>query len=229
MLTKKKRISKKEMKEDKLVTSYYSAHNFFVENQAKILIGLGAVALVVVAVILFSNKKSNDDLTAAALLSKVIPVFEAGQYQEAVDGQPSSNIKGLKSIVEDYGSTENGEVAKIYLAHAYTFLNKWEEAYNYYSDYGGSNVILKSTALAGEAAYYETKENYKEAAGLYKKAAKNSDTNPSNAEYLLKAGINFIKTGNKEEAESLFNEIKEKYKTSPVVQELDRYLIQLKG
>lgn len=229
MLTKKKRISKKEMKEDKLVTSYYSAYNYFVENQAKILIGLGAIALVVVAVILFSNKKSNDNLTAAAQLSKIIPVFEAGQYQEAVDGQPSSNIAGLKTIVDDFGSTENGEVAKIYLAHAYTFLNKWEEAYNYYSDYSGSNTIFKSTAQAGEAAYYETKEDYKEAANLYKKAAQYSETNPSNAEYLLKAGINFIKLGNKAEAESIFKEIKEKYKTSPVVQEIERYLIQLNG
>lgn len=229
MLTKKKRISKKEMKEDKLVTSYYSAYNYFAENQARILIGLAAVALVVVAIVLISNKKSNDNLAAANQLAKVIPLYESGSFQEAIDGQKAANIVGLKSIVENYGSTENGESAKIYLANAYTFVNNLDEAYKLYDDYSGSNKLFLSTALAGKASYYETKSEFKKAADLYKKAAQITAGNPSNAEYLLKTGINLMKLGKKEEAKSLFKEIKNEYKFSPVVQEIDRYLIQVEG
>lgn len=229
MLTGKKRITKKEMKEDKLVTSYYKAYNFFLENQAKILIGLGVVALIVVAVILFSNKKSSDNLESANLLSKVIPLYESGLYQEAIDGQPSTNIIGLKKIVEEYGNTENGETAKIYLANSYAMLGKWGEAYKLYDDYDGSNQFFEATALAGKAAYFENKNDFQKAADLYKKASKISKTNPANPEYLFKTALNVIKLGKNEEAKSLFKEIKNDYKFSIVVQEIDRYLSQLEG
>jgi len=229
VLSGKKRITKKEMKEDKLVTSYYSAYNFFMENQAKILIGLGVVALIVIAIVLISNKRSSDNLTSANLLAKVIPLYESGMYQEAIDGQPSSNIVGLKSIVDEYGSTENGESAKIYLANSYSFLGKWDEAYKVYDSYSGSNPFFEATALAGMAAYYENKNDFKEAAELYRKASKISKTNPANPEYLLKTAINIMKLGKKDEAKSLFKEIKNEYKFSVVVQEIDRYLSQLEG
>jgi tetratricopeptide (TPR) repeat protein len=229
VLTKKKRISKKEMKEDKLVTSYYGAYNYFLENQARILIGLALVALVIVAIVLISNKRANDNLAAGNQLAKVITLYESGSFQEAIDGQPASNIVGLKSIVENYGSTENGETAKIYLANAYTYVNNPDEAFKLYDDYGGSNSLFKSTALAGQASYFESKNDYKKAADLYRNAAQISAGNPSNAEYLLKTGINLMKLGKNEEAESLFKEIKNDYKFSPVVQEIDRYLIQVEG
>jgi tetratricopeptide (TPR) repeat protein len=229
VLSGKKRISKKEMKQDKLVTSYYSAYNYFLENQAKILIGLGVLALIVVAVILISNKKSSDNLNAANLLAKVVPLYESGLYQEAIDGQPSSNITGLKNIVDEYGSTESGQTAKIYLANSYSFLDKWEEAYKLYDSYGGSNPFFEATALAGQASYYELKNDNKKASELYKKAAKISKTNPANPEYLFKTALNLMKLGKNDEAKSLFKEIKNEYKLSVVVQEIDRYLHQLEG
>jgi tetratricopeptide (TPR) repeat protein len=229
LLAGKKRISKKEMKEDKLVTSYYSTYNFLMENQAKILIGLGAVALIIIAVILISNKRSDDNFEAARLLAKVIPLYESNLFQEAIDGQPSSNIVGLKKIVDDFGSTENGENAKIYLANSYSLLGRWEEAYKLYDSFGGSNLLFESTSLAGQAHYYEIKGDYKKASSLFEKAAKISKTNPSNAEYLFKSALNLMKLGKNNEAKSIFKEIKNEYKFSVVVQEIDRYLNQLEG
>lgn len=229
MLEKKKKITKKEIKQDTLVTTYYKAYNFFLENQAKILIGIAAVALIVVAIIIFSNKRQSDNLAAANLLTKVIPLYEAGQFQEAIEGQKSTNVVGLKNIVENYGSTEQGEIAKIYLANCYLFLGKIEDAYEFYKDYDGSNPIFKATALAGEAAYYEYKKEYEKAADAYKNAAKISKENPSNPEYLLKAGINLIKLGKKEEAKAIFENIKKDYKTYPQVRQVDRYLVQVES
>jgi tetratricopeptide (TPR) repeat protein len=217
------------MKQDKLVTSYYGAYNFVKENQFKILIGFAAVALVIVAVVLISNKKSSDNVAAAGQLSKVLPLFEGAMYQDAIEGQKTSNIPGLKEIVDNYGSTEYGETAKIYLAQAYSLTNKLEEAFETYDSYSGSNPLFESTALAGKASYFENKQEFAKAADLYKKAAKISVSNPSNAEYLLKAGTNLLKLDKKEEAKSLFEEIKKDYKFSPVMQEIDKYIIQVEN
>jgi len=229
VLERRKKISKKQMKEDKLVTTYYKAYNFFIEYQAKVLIGAAVVALVVVAIVLFSNKRSSDNRNAAELLSKVIPLYEAGQFKEAVDGIASSRILGLKKIVSDYGSTENGETAKIYLANSYVILGNLDLAYEAYNSYSGSNPLFKATALAGKAGCLEIKKDYEKAADLFKDAAKVSKGNPANSEYLLKAGIDFIKLRKKEEAKSVLETIKKDYKNTSAFYELDRYLIQVEN
>jgi len=229
VLEKRKKISKKQIKEDKLVTSYYQAISFFQDYQAKILIGAGIVAVIIVAVILWNNQRSSNNLKAAELLSKVIPLYDAGSYKDAVEGQKVANITGLKEIVEKYGNSEQGEVAKIYLANSYSLLGNDEAAYKIFDDYSGSIPEFKSAALAGKAAYMETKKNYEKASDLYKDASKVTKSNPSNPEYLLKAGIDLINIGKKDEAKKLFETIKKEYKTSPVVNELDRYMVQVQS
>lgn len=229
MLEKRKKFSKKQIKEDKLVTTYYQVYNYFLENQAKILIGLAVVAIIVVAVILFGNKKKTDNLKAEALLVKVIPLFEANSFKEAIEGQPSAKIVGLKNIVSEFGSTESGETAKIYLANSYAMLGKNNDAYDVYDSYSGSNPLYQASALAGMAGCLEAKNEFEKANDLYQKAAKISKANPANSEYLLSAGINLIKLGKKEEAKQIFEIIKKDYKTTSAFYELDRYLIQIEG
>jgi TolA-binding protein len=229
VLEKRKKISKKQIKEDKLVTSYYQAISFFQDYQAKILIGAGIVAVIIVAVILWNNQRSSNNLKAAELLSKVIPLYDAGSYKDAVEGQKVSNITGLKEIVEKYGNSEQGEVAKIYLANSYSLLGNDEAAYKIFDDYSGSIPEFKAAALAGKAAYMESKKDYEKASDLYKDASKVIKSNPSNPEYLMKAGIDLINIGKKDEAKKLFETIKKEYKTSPVVNELDRYMVQVQS
>lgn len=229
MLERKKKITKKQMKEDTLVTTYYRVKNFVFEYQAKILIGAAAVALVVVAGILFANKAMNDNKKAAGMLSKIIPLYESTAFKEAIDGQPSTNLIGLKKIVSDYGSSENGETAKIYLGNSYLMLGQTEDAYKAFNDYSGSNPLFKATALAAKAGILESKKELEQAADLYKDAANVSKNNPSNSDYLLRAGIISLNSGKKEEAKSIFEMIKKDYKNSAAFSEVDRYLIQLES
>lgn len=227
MLTKKKKLTKKEIKEDKLVEFYYKTQSYIVENKNKVLMYVGAFAVVVVAVILFLNYRSSRNEEAGKLLSRVMDLYEQGAYLEVIEGKQGTNLVGLKKIVGDYGSTENGETAKIYLANAYAFLGQYDKAFELYEDYGGSNDIYKAAALAGQAGYYANKEDYEKAANLFKKAANVSEINPSRPDYLLRAGINFMKADQKDEAKALFQIIKDNYKTSTAFAQVDRYFTEL--
>jgi tetratricopeptide (TPR) repeat protein len=227
MLSKRKKLTKKEIKQDKLVEFYYKSQQYIEENKNKVLIYVGAFALVVVAVIFFLNFRSSRNEEAGKLLSRVMDLYEQGAYLEAIEGKQGTNLVGLKKIVEDYGSTENGETAKIYLANAYAFLGQYDKALDYYKDYSGSNDIYKAAALAGQAGYYASKGEYEKAAELFKKAANVSEINPSRPDYLLRAGINFMKAGQKDEAKELFQIIKDDYKTSTAFAQVDRYFTEL--
>ncbi|MEO8398843.1 MAG: tetratricopeptide repeat protein, partial [Ignavibacteriaceae bacterium] len=224
MLTKKKKLSKKEIKEDKLVVSYYKARGYFEENKNRVLLYVGSL-LVLIAVVFFyiQNKKQNNQ-EASAQLSRVMDLYDKGSYLEAIEGRAGTNIKGLKYIVNEYGSTENGETAKIYMANSYFMLGKTDEAFKYYKDYGGDNDIFKASALAGQAGYQASQNKFEEAADLYKKASRISEEDVLNPEYMLKAGINYIKAGKEEVAKELLEKIKKDYTTSSAFREVDKYL-----
>ncbi len=228
MLEKKKKFSKKEIKEDQLVTSYYKATKFFEEYQSKIYIGLVAVAVIIGAIVLYSNKLESDNLDASGALAKVLPLYEMGSYKEAIEGTPAADILGLKAIAGKFGGTEQGEMAKVYLGHAYYFSGDFDNAEDAYGDYSGDNKDMAATCIAGKAGCAVAKSDYKSAASLFEKAANVSKYNPLNAEYLVKAAANYIKAGDKEEAEELLKIVKNDYKTTRMAGEADKYLALVK-
>ncbi len=224
MLAKKKKITKRQIKEDKLVTTYVKLQEFYEEYQQKIFIGAAILAVLIVGLLLYNNKVKEDNSKAAAELSKVIPLYNAKAFQEAIDGKPENNIMGLKKIVEEYGSSEQGENAKIYLANSYYMIGDIENALKYYEDYGGSVATFKATSLAGIGACYEAMGNYGDAAEFYSKAAFVTKENPQIPNYLFRAGVNYFKTGQKKAAKKLFLMIKNEYKKSDYVAKAQNYL-----
>jgi len=224
MLQKKKKLSKKEIKEDTLITFYNSSRNFFEDNKNKILMYSGVLVLVAALVYFYSNQKAKENETAGLELSRVMDLYDQGQYLEAIEGKQGSNIIGLKRIVEEYEGTENGETAKIYLANCYSFLGNYEEAFKYFDDYSGSIDYFEAASLAGQAGYYAMNQNFEKAANLYLNASRVSALNAQNPDYMLNAGIYFLKIGDDDEAKILFNKIKEDYPSSLAYREVDKYL-----
>ncbi len=224
MLTKKKKISKKEIKQDKLVEVYYKAYGYLEENSSRVLLYAGVLVVVVLAAIYYINNKKENNTKAEVQLSKVMDIYDQGSYLEAIEGRPSQNITGLKKIVEDFGSTENGETAKIYLANSYEMLGKSSEALKYYEDYDGSIPMYKATALAGQAGIYAGQKEYGKAADLFKNASRISKFNVLNPDYILDASINYLNSGKDDEAKDLLESLKKDYPTSQATRKATEYL-----
>jgi len=224
MLQKKKKLSKKEIKEDKLINFYKSSMDFFEKYQSKIFIYAGVLVIVVAAIIWYQNQKSENDAKAGLELSRIMTLYDQGSYLEAIEGKQGTNIIGLKRLVDEYSGTENGETAKIYLANCYSFLSKYDEAFKYYEDYDGSIDYFIAASLAGQAGHYAMNGDYKKAANLYLNASKQSSVNSQNPDYMLNAGIYFLKADEKDEAKILFDKIKEDYSSSLANREVDKYL-----
>lgn len=227
MLQKKKKLSKKEIKEDKLINFYKSSVNFFENYKNKVFTYSGVLVLVAAVVYFYLNQKSENDQKAGLELSRIMALYDQSLYLEAIEGRQGTNIIGLKRLVEEYGGTENGETAKIYLANSYAFLGNYDEAIKFYEDYSGSIDYFEAASLAGQAGYNATKGNYEKAADLYLRASKQSKINSQNPDYMLNAGIYLLKTGEKDESKILFNKIKEEYPTSLAFREVDKYLAMI--
>lgn len=226
MVKAKRSFSKKEIREDKLITSYYKTIDFYEGNKSVIQIVAAALLVIVVGAVIYGNSRLQANEEANTQLGRMMPVYDQGNYLEAIEGRPGTPMIGLAAIVEEYGSTSYGEVAKIYLGNAYYFLGRYEEALAAYEDYSGDNDLMQSAAYAGIAAYYEAVNNAEEAADYYQRAAEVSSANALNPKYLINASVNLLEIGEKEEAKKLLESIKRDYKQTVYSREVDRYLQQ---
>jgi len=231
MLKPKKRIAKKEIKEDTLVKISSEATVFYYENKKYVQYGIVALIVLIGAFYVMRKNRTEANEKATSDLSKVMAIYEAGatdpqQYTLAISGQPERNITGLKEIVDNGGGSSAGETARFYLANAYYYTGKYDDALTQYDNYSGDSPILKAAAYAGLAACYEVKKDYAKAASAYERAAGAATGLSTVPEFLSLSARCLGKSGEKEKAISLLKRIKKEFPTSTAAREADRYIAQ---
>ena len=107
MLKPQKKISKREIKEDKLVTKYFEARKW-IDDNTKILsyVGIGLAAIIVIG-FLWTKSRADSNEKATAMLAKVTPYYDDGRYDLAINGVPQEGTQGLQAIVNELGSTQS--------------------------------------------------------------------------------------------------------------------------
>jgi tetratricopeptide (TPR) repeat protein len=226
VLTAKKKISVREaVPKSASANFFYDAQDWLKQN-AKIVGGvvIGLVAIIVVWYF-YSTGKAADDVEANRMLRQVMPLYGQQQYKIAITGDPNQKIPGLETIVEKYSSTPTGQAAVIYLANAYLYTDELDKAYETFDDASPDSDILRAAALAGKAAVYEAKKNFKEAAPLFEKAANTIDNDLLTSAHHLSAGRAYGLAGNKEKAKQMLELVKEA-KSTRYHQEADKLLAQ---
>ena len=231
MLTPKKRITKKEIKQDPLFTAIGQLEVFYEQNKKYVSYALTGIVVIVIAVFMYINNRRANEEKAAAEFGKVFGLYDRAvndpkQYTTAINGQADRSIMGLKTIVENYGGTESGELARFYLANSYFNLGQYDEALKQYDSFSGGDKLLSASALAGLAGCYEARKEYGKAASNYEKAASVILNTSSTPEYLNAAARCYGLSGEKEKAIALLKRLKKEYPTSSFAREADRYISQ---
>ncbi len=227
MLRPKKKISKRELKQDALVTTYAELTSFYETHKKNISIGITALVVVIIAAVVYFKNRSDNNEMAMTQLGSVYAIYDAGQYQLAIDGIPERNIRGLRSIVENYGSSNAGNIARFYLAGAYYQLGNYDEALKFFEDCSPADELMAVSRLAGMADCYEAKGEYLKAAENFEKAASKNSKDVSIADNLNNAARNYARAGEKEKALDLYRRLKKNYPSTTYGREADRYIEQL--
>lgn len=232
MLKPKKKIAKKELKQDTLLTTYVKTSGFYYENKKYINYALTALVVIAIAVVIFINNRRTNNEKATLELGKVIAILEANptdpaSIKMAIDGQPAQGLVGLRAIVGSYGGTEAGNLAKYYLGNAYYLTGAYEDALENYEDFSGSDPLLTSGAKAGEGATLEALRRYDEAGKAFESAWRSNPDGILAAEHLTSAARCFALAGDRDEAMRLLRKVKEEFPRSASAQEADRILTRL--
>jgi len=218
---------RKHQTEEKLMTTYYKAVDFFDKNKKHVYTALTIAVIAIAGIILMVNKKKANNEIASIEVSKVQQVYNAGNFQQAINGDSLGSSKGLLYIVNEYGSTESGEMAKIMLANSYYNERDFDNAEKYYKEYSGGNKILKVAAAAGLASVMEARNNYADAASQFEKTAEMDKENPFIDQYLFYAAKNYYRANDFDKSKKLFDKLKEDFPKSKFNQESERYRVSI--
>lgn len=205
-----KRVTKKQMKEDKLVTTAFKTSEYIQKNPTPFIVGGIVVAVVFAAVLLLmwsSDKKKSESTT---LLSRARIAMETGQ--------PESGISDLETLINDFGGSAQAGTAAMTLANYYYRNKEYDKALKNFqvviSDYGKEDLV-RASAASGAAACFETAGNRAEAAKYYRMAAEAFPDRIWAPEQFKWAIYNYLAAGDTTAAISAINELTKLYETTP--------------
>ncbi len=228
MLRPKKKLSKRELKQDKLITTYFQIYDRIYDYRRQLIIAGVAILIVALGAVLYYNNLRAENERALTELGKVYPLYDEGNYERAINGIPEQNVMGLRDIAANYKRTEAGRIAAFYLANAYYHLGNYDDAYRYFDDFRGSDELLNASALAGKAAIYEIRGENKQAAELFEQAATRFGKTAVTPENLKHAGRNYFEAGELSRALRIFERIQEEYPESAFSRDVERYIAQIR-
>lgn len=222
MLKPRTRLTKKKIKEDKLVTAYFKAIDYYQLYQKYILGGLGALVLLIVLIIFISQTRKANELNASGELAAARAELARMNFPAGIDS--------LQKIIVRYDGTRSAGDATFYLANTYFLQKQFDLAQKYFNEYldsysGDENT--RYSAMVGLAACFEEKEDFKAAAEMYEKAANKHDAVFNAAEGLLSAGRCYLAAGLKEKARTVLQRLLEKYPESAFKNEAELKLAEL--
>jgi len=200
----------------------------FIEQNKNTIFGVVAGVLGLILVVFAYNNlyKAPQNVEAMEMMSAAQTQFEQDSFERALVN-PATGKSGFLDIVDNYGSTAAGNLAKYYAGISYLNLGNYDAAISYLEDFkaGGTVTPIMKAGALGDA--YSEKGEMDKALSMYKKAANTDKVDVLTAYYLMKYGMLSEVQGNKEDALSAYNEIKSKYPSTPSGRDIDKYIIRV--
>ena len=196
---------------------------FIEKNKKKLTIVAAAIVVVALAIWAYVALVAQPrQVRAAEDMFAAEQWFNEGNFEQALNG--NDQYMGFADIIDEYGSTKSGNLAKYYAGICQLNLGQYDEAIDLLKSYKGKDLFTGAEALMLIGDAYAELENAADAAKYYEKAAAKSQNLIVAHTALWKAGMMYISLGNNEAAVKAFQQIKDNYPESPEYSEADKYI-----
>lgn len=173
MPKKLKRPAKKIEEADEFISTFARARKGFIENWRLFAIGFVLLVLIVVVVVLWMRTLEQNEKHASFLLSQgVTKLKEADGLTGEEAGDTYNEALGvLRNLIEEYGSTESGELGFFYLGKCLSRLKRYGEATQQYEKFlsmDRNNQLYHSLALRSLGFAYQNEKDYEKALACFR-------------------------------------------------------------
>lgn len=152
--------------------------------------------------------------------------FDSDSLNRALYGD--GNALGFIDIADDYGSTTTGNLAKYYAGICFLKLGNFDEAISYLKDYDPVDQIIGPMAIGALGDAYMEKDDMKEAAHYYMKAANENVNDFTTPMFLYKAGMTYELLGQYDDALKAYDRIYREFYRSAEARTIERNIAKVK-
>ncbi len=211
MLKPRQRLTRKQLKEDKLLTIVMQVQNYLGSELKLLAVVSGSILVIALFVFYMVQRNKSQEQEAASKLYVVeFQYIEKRDFNEQL-------VQELQSIIDQYENTESAGIATFHLANTYYQLGDYQNAGHYFQiyidDYKSSD-LLSSSSLSGIAACNEQIQEYNKATEYYLRSVNEYPDEFITPENMLGAARTLILTGNKNEAIVQYQNLIDKYPNS---------------
>jgi len=225
-MAKNKGLNKGDERLESVEEALSRSEQFIINNQ-KTLIGVVAVIVVVVLGYLGLNKYylQPKEKEAHTQMFMAESYFESDSLNKALYGD--GNNLGFMDIIDEYSSTDAGNLARYYAGISLLKQGEFKEAAEQLKKYSTGDRIVSAMALGALGDAYLEMGKQPEAAKQYEKAARYKSNELTSPVFLLKAGQTYELMGDNKKALSIFKEISEKYPSTTEGRLMEKYIARL--
>ncbi|MDR1103070.1 MAG: hypothetical protein LBL42_04860 [Tannerella sp.] len=222
-MANKKKESEKELEVDEILSR---SERFIEKNKNLLIYGLATVAVVVGLYLAYHYGYAVPRAEKATqAIFRGQQYFERDSFALALNGN-DFDYEGFDAIIDQYGSTKAGNLAKAYAGICYYRLGDPQTAIRRLKSFSGNDTQMTPvmTGLIGDC--YVSIGEVKEGIRYFEKAASKANNEIFSPIYLKKAGIAYESLNQYRDAISVYTVIKEKYNRSMEAMDIDRYITQ---
>lgn len=217
-------MADKEMDELEKVNEALTSSEKFIEKHQKTIITVVIAIVVIVSAVLAVRHfyLIPREEKAQVAMYRAVLAFEQDSLDLALNG--NADFDGFLFVIDQYGSTQAGNLACAYAGLVYYEKGEYENALEYLSKFSAGDAVVSPAIVASIGNCYANLEKYAEAVKCFEKAAQATDNDVFSPIYLMKAAAVYEKMGQKADALKLYEKIKSEYPRSQQAQTIDSYI-----
>jgi tetratricopeptide (TPR) repeat protein len=209
-------------------STYQQLEAFFNKNKKILAIALGALVVLVGGYMYYTEmiqkpkeKRALEELFTAEFY------FGKDSFNLALNGR-EGEFYGFLQVIDEYGGTKAGNLARYYAGICYLRMGQFEEAISHLKKFKSSDVILGPMALGCIGDAYRELGQSEKAVSYYEKAVRKSDNAFTAPMYLKKAGMTYEEDlKDLEKALKAYKKIREEYGNSAEGRDIARYIARI--
>ncbi len=201
----------------------------FVEKNQKLLM-YAIMGIIIVVLVYFGYQKfytSPMEKNAQDQIFMAQKYFEMDSLSRALYGD--GNALGFLDIIDDYGRTKTGNLAKYYAGICYLKMGNFEEAIDYLESHDPVDQNIGPMALGAIGDAYMELNEPDRAVAYYLEAANDVDNDFTSPMFLYKAGMTYEMLGAYEDAYDAYNRIFMEYYKSVEARSIERNIARMKA
>ncbi|PHI18735.1 hypothetical protein CEQ90_16400 [Lewinellaceae bacterium SD302] len=201
------------------------AASFFEENR-NLILGIAIGLAAIIAGILIYNTLVVKPRNGQAIeqMQRAQVQFERDSFQLAL-ANPGGGYPGFLEVIDQYGSTPAGNLARYYAGISYLNLGSYDAAADYLGQFDAETDLMATMKAGALGDIQSEKSDFDAAISSYRKAVDQAGDNYLLAGYYLnKLGLLLRNQGRNEEALDAFKRLKQDFGQSPAAAEADKYI-----